>query len=88
MTWTANRTAMTAPAGPLTPEQLKARERWQSIWNLPIFVAAVVPLFITSSKTKWVEIAVGVGSWLVFAVDLVTQRRSRARPGRSGRTDD
>jgi len=75
MTWTANRTAMTAPAGPLTPEQLKARERWQSIWNLPIFVAAVVPLFITSSKTKWVEIAVGFGSWLVFAVDLVVQRR-------------
>jgi hypothetical protein len=47
MTWTANRTAMTAPARPLTPEQLQARERWQSSWKLPIFVAAVVPLIIT-----------------------------------------
>jgi hypothetical protein len=32
-----------------------------------------VPFFVTSSKTKWVEIAVGVGSWLVFAVDLVVR---------------
>ena len=62
---------MTAPAGPLTHEQLKARERWQSIWNLPIFVAAIVPLFVTSSKTEWIQVVVGFGSWLVFAVDLV-----------------
>jgi voltage-gated potassium channel len=66
---------MTPPAGPLTPEQLKARERWQSIWNLPIFVAAVVPLFVTSPKTHWIRVLVGLGSWLVFAVDLVVQLR-------------
>jgi len=66
---------MTALRGPLTSDQQKARERWQSAWNLPIFVAAVVPLFITSAKTKWVELAVGFGSWLVFAVDLVVQLR-------------
>jgi len=73
--WMANRTAMAAPAAPLTPEQLKAREHWQAVWNLPIFVAAVLPLFLTSSETRWVEVVVGVGSWLVFAVDLVVQRR-------------
>ena len=65
---------MTAPA-PLTPEQLTARERWQSIWNLPIFVAAVVPLFVISPNTRWVQVVVGLGSWLVFAVDLVVQLR-------------
>jgi voltage-gated potassium channel len=69
------RDAMAAPSVPLTPEQLKARERWQAVWNLPIIVAAVVPFFVTSSKTKWVEVVVGFGSWLVFAVDLVVQRR-------------
>jgi len=66
---------MTAPAGPLTPQQVRARERWQSVWNLPIFVAAVVPLFVTSSKTHWIQVLVGLGSWVVFAVDLVVQLR-------------
>jgi voltage-gated potassium channel len=60
---------------PLTAEQAAARERWLSIWTLPILVAAVVPLFITSPKTHWVNILVGLGSWLVFAVDLVVERR-------------
>lgn len=69
------RDAMAAPAVPLTPEQLKARERWQAVWNLPIIVAALLPFFVTSSKTKWVELVVGFGSWLVFAIDLVVQRR-------------
>ena len=69
------RDAMPAPPVPLTPEQLKARERWQAVWNLPIIVAALVPFFVTSSKTHWVEVVVGFGSWLVFAVDLVVQRR-------------
>jgi voltage-gated potassium channel len=58
-----------------TREQLQARERWQARWNLPIIVAAVLPLFVTSPKSEWVEVVVGVGSWLVFVVDLVVQRR-------------
>ena len=66
---------MTTPATPLTPEQLTARKRWQSVWNLPILVAAVLPLFVTSPKTRWVEVVVGLGSWLVFLVDLVVRRR-------------
>jgi hypothetical protein len=59
----------------LTREQRQARERWQARWNLPIIVAAVLPLFVTSPKSTWVEVVVGVGSWLVFVVDLVVQRR-------------
>ena len=59
----------------LTSEQLQARERWQARWNVPIILAALLPLFVTSPKDGWVEVAVGVGSWLVFAIDLVVQRR-------------
>lgn len=66
---------MADPSPPLTPEQLHARERWQARWNLPIILAALLPLFVTSPKDGWVEVAVGAGSWLVFVVDLVVQRR-------------
>src|ERR1700754_3135962 len=64
-----------ASTAPLTPAQLRGRERWQALWNLPILLAAVVPLFVTSPKTEWVAVAVGLGSWVVFVVDLVVQRR-------------
>jgi hypothetical protein len=51
-----------ASAAPLTPAQLRARERWQGQWGLPILLAAVLPLFVTSPKTHWVAVAVGFGS--------------------------
>jgi voltage-gated potassium channel len=66
---------MAARAAPLTDEQTKARERWQGRWNTPILLAALVPLFLTSPKTRWVQILVGFGSWVVFVIDLVVQRR-------------
>ena len=66
---------MAASSASLTPEQLRARERWQSRWNLPIILAAVVPLFVNSPDTRWVQVVVGLGSWIVFVVDLVVQRR-------------
>jgi voltage-gated potassium channel len=63
----------------LTAEQRAARERWEGRWNLPILLAAFVPLFVTSPSSRAVAIAVGVGSWLVFLVDLVVQRRIAPR---------
>ena len=60
---------------PLTPGQIDARARWQARWNIPILLAAFIPLFVTSPKAKWVAIVVGVGSWLIFVVDLLVQRR-------------
>ena len=66
---------MAATSASLTPGQLRARERWQSRWNLPIILAAVVPLFVNSPDTRWVQVVVGLGSWIVFVVDLVVQRR-------------
>jgi voltage-gated potassium channel len=62
-------------ADDLTAEQLAARQRWEHWWNLPILLAAVIPLFVTSPSSRAVEVAIGVGSWLVFLIDLVVQRR-------------
>ncbi|HUA07540.1 MAG TPA: ion transporter [Solirubrobacteraceae bacterium] len=80
---------MPAKAASLAPEQVKARERWQARWNAPILLAALVPLFVTSPKTRWVQVVVGLGSWIVFLVDLIVQRR--IDPGylrrRNGRID-
>lgn len=66
---------MAARPAPPTPDQIAARERWQKRFNLPIVLAAVVPLFVTSPKAFWVEVGVGFGSWIIFVVDLVVQRR-------------
>ena len=60
---------------PLSPEQVAARDRWQRRWNLPILLAALLPLFLSSPKSRFVEVFVGIGSWLVFAVDLFVQLR-------------
>ncbi len=60
---------------PLTHDQEAARARWQARWNLPIIVAAVLPLFVTSPQSRVIELVVGVGSWIVFVVDLYVQRR-------------
>ena len=60
---------------PLTPEQVEARQRWQQLWNLPIILAAVVPLFATSPSNRVAALAIGLGSWAIFAVDLYVQRR-------------
>jgi voltage-gated potassium channel len=60
---------------PLTPQQAAARDTWQGRWNLPILLAAFVPLFLTSPESRAVQVGVGVGSWLVFLTDLVVQLR-------------
>ena len=59
----------------MAAEQTRARDRWQSRWNLPLILAALLPLFISSPDARWVEVVVGLGSWIVFVVDLVVQRR-------------
>jgi voltage-gated potassium channel len=66
---------MEETSAPLTDDQIRAQDRWQARWNIPILVAAVLPLFVTSPNSKWVEVVVGVGSWLIFVVDLVVQCR-------------
>lgn len=59
----------------LTQEQLDARARWQSVWLLPLMIAAIVPIFITSDDRPVVEIVVAFGSWAIFVIDLVQQMR-------------
>jgi voltage-gated potassium channel len=66
---------MAEPSESPTREQIQASERRHTRWNLPIIIAAVLPLFVTSPRSRWVEVVVGVGAWLVFVVDLIVQRR-------------
>jgi voltage-gated potassium channel len=61
--------------GPLTPERQARRDRWQKVFNLPILVAALLPLFVTSPQSRVIELIVGIGSWVIFVIDLVVQRR-------------
>jgi len=67
--------ALAHDSGSLTTEQVAARRRWQARWNLPIFVAAFLPLFVTSPDSRAVQIVIGFGSWAVFVIDLFVQRR-------------
>jgi voltage-gated potassium channel len=60
---------------PLTPKEYAARDVWRQRFNLPILAAAIIPLFVTSPHTRWVALVVGLGSWVVFLVDLVVMRR-------------
>jgi voltage-gated potassium channel len=80
---------MAASRRALTPEQLEARDRWHDKWTLPIILAAVVPLFMTSPKAPLSGLGVGLISWLVFVVDLVVQRRIDPDylRGRQGKVD-
>src|SRR5262245_41232702 len=71
----ALRNRRTQHATSLTPEQLAARARWQRRWNLPILLAAIVPLVATSPESRAVQLAGGLGSWVIFAVALHVQRR-------------
>ena len=59
----------------LTPDETKALDQWRSRFNLPILLAAIVPLFVTSPQIKVVGLIVGIGSWLVFLIDLIVRRR-------------
>lgn len=69
----ANRAGMEAAASRLTPEQLQAIDRWRGRWTLPLVVAALLPFFVTSPKTQGVAVFVGLGSWVVFVIDLAVQ---------------
>jgi voltage-gated potassium channel len=78
-----------AASGGLTAAQVDALDAWHRRSNLPILLAAIVPLVVTSPDVRAVALVVGLGSWLVFVVDLVVQRR--IVPGylgsRNGRID-
>jgi voltage-gated potassium channel len=60
---------------PLTRAQREARQRWQDRWTIPIIVAAILPLFTAADVTFAIELVVGLGTWLIFLVDLFVQRR-------------
>jgi voltage-gated potassium channel len=72
-----------APPPEPTPEQAARLARWQHVWNIPILLAAIVPLLTTPAPGDSPDfkggtalaLVVGVGSWVIFAIDLWMQRR-------------
>jgi hypothetical protein len=59
----------------LTAAQMQALDAWRRRSTLPILLAAIVPLVVTSPNVRAVALVVALGSWLVFLVDLGVQRR-------------
>ena len=57
--------------------------------QVPIIIAAILPLVIVPTSTSWVGVVVGVSTWLVFLVDYVVHIRHlvRYRRTRLGRFD-
>jgi DNA-binding NarL/FixJ family response regulator len=66
----AARGSVPSPLDELTPRE---REILSLMAMGPILVAAFVPLFVTSPNTRWVQVVVGLGSWIVFVVDFAVQ---------------
>jgi voltage-gated potassium channel len=60
---------------PRTAADAAALERYDRFAKLPIILAAVLPLILTSNPGTWVGLVVDVGSWVVFLVDFVVHER-------------
>jgi voltage-gated potassium channel len=63
--------------------------RFEARMRLPIIVSAILPLIVTPGPDDWLDIVVGVASWLVFLLDYVVHARRLERYGRTrlGRFD-
>ena len=59
-------------------------QRWDARMRLPIIVSAVLPLIIVPGPANWVDITVGVVTWLVFLADYVVHVRHLYRYRRTG----
>jgi voltage-gated potassium channel len=77
------------PGHPRSERDAAFLERFDARMRLPIIVSAVLPLIVTPGPDDWLDIVVGVASWLVFLVDYVVHARHLERYGRTrlGRFD-
>ena len=60
---------------PKTAADAAALARYDRFAKLPIILAAVLPLILTSDPGTWVGLVVDIGSWVVFLVDFVVHER-------------
>ena len=77
------------PGHPRSERDAAFLERFDARMRLPIIVSAILPLIVTPGPDDWLDITVGVASWLVFLVDYVVHARHLDRYGRTrlGRFD-
>jgi voltage-gated potassium channel len=73
------------PGHPRTPEAAARLARYEDRMSLPIILAAVLPLVVTTDPTSPVNIAVAIVSWLVFLYDFIVHQNLTVSYLRTGR---
>jgi voltage-gated potassium channel len=72
------------PGHPRSERDAAFLERFDARMRLPIIVSAILPLIVTPGPDDWLDVVIGVASWLVFLVDYVVHARRLERYGRTG----
>jgi voltage-gated potassium channel len=77
------------PGQPRSERDAAFLKRYDTWMQVPIIIAAILPLVIVPTNDSWVGVVVGVVTWLVFLVDYVVHIRHlvRYRHTRLGRFD-
>ena len=77
------------PGQPRSERDAAFLKRYDTWMQVPIIIAAILPLVIVPTSNSWVGVVVGVVTWLVFLVDYVVHIRHlvRYRRTRLGRFD-
>ena len=63
------------PGSPRTAADAAAYDRYRARIQIPIVLAALLPLLFVPEPGEWVAGVIGVVSWLVFLWDLLVSRR-------------
>src|SRR3954451_865429 len=66
---------LTPRGQPKTAADAAALERYDGVARLPIILAAVLPLILTSDPGTWVGLVVDLASWVVFLIDFIVHQR-------------
>jgi len=72
------------PGQPRSEGDAAFLERFDARMRLPIIVSAILPLIVVPEAGRWPSVVVGIGSWLVFLVDLVVHDRHLEHYRRTG----
>jgi voltage-gated potassium channel len=77
------------PGQPRSERDAEFLSRFDAVMQLPIVVAALLPLVVVSEAAGWAAAIVDIASWLVFLLDFIVhvRRRDRYWRTRSGAFD-
>jgi voltage-gated potassium channel len=71
------------PGQPRSERDAEFLSRFDAVMQLPIVVAALLPLVVVSESAGWASAIVDIASWLVFLLDFVVHARRRYRYART-----